>query len=224
MNEMSTISAWVTDCFSRAELFERLGIDFCCGGNKTLKDACEEKNLCTDDVLRELKQWDRNSSTTDCNHMEAGDLCNHIEETHHAYLKRMLPLVSAHLEKIVNAHGEKYAELKKTFERFTQEIESHMKEEEELIFPAIRSRKVQSHQCFSKLEEEHQSAGVLLALIRNLTNNFTLPSEACMTLKITWAELEEIEHDMHKHVYKENYLLFPLIITNKKQDNDSHAH
>lgn len=210
MNEMSTVSAWVTDRFSRAELFEILGIDFCCKGNKTLKEACEEKALCTDDVLSKLKQWDRGCSTAECNHMEAGELCDHIEKTHHAYLKRMLPLVSAHLEKIVNAHGEKYFELKKTFELFVQEIESHMKMEEELVFPAIRSRKAQNHQLFSKLEEEHRLAGALLASIRELTNNFTLPPQACMTLKTTWAELEEIEHDMHRHVYKENYLLFPL--------------
>ncbi len=141
MNEMSTISAWVTDRFSRAELFEKLGIDFCCGGNKTLKEACEEK----------------------------------------------------------------------TFERFIQEIESHMKEEEELGFPSIRCRNPNSHQFFGKLEEEHQVAGAFLVFIRRVTNNFTLPPQACMMLGTTWAELEEIEHDMHKHVYKENYLLFPLI-------------
>jgi Regulator of cell morphogenesis and NO signaling len=175
MNEMSTISAWVTDRFSRAELFEILNIDFCCGGNKTLKEACEEKNLSTDDVLRKLEQWDRSCSTTDCNHMEADELCNHIEKTHHAYLKRMLPLVHAHLEKIVNAHGEKYSELKKTFESFIREIDSHMKEEEELVFPAIRSQKPQTHEFFSKLEDEHRLAGDLLASIRNLTDNFTPP-------------------------------------------------
>lgn len=211
MNEMNTVSAWVTDRFSRAELFEKLGIDFCCKGNKTLKEACEENALCTDDVMNKLKTWDRGCQATECSSMEADELCDHIEKTHHAYLKRMLPLISAHLEKIVNAHGEKYFELKKTFALFVEEIESHMKEEEELVFPAIRCREAQSHQFFGKLEEEHRLAGALLASMRKLTNNFTPSPQACMTLKTAWAELEEIESDMHRHVYKENYLLFPLV-------------
>ena len=219
MNEVTTVSSWVNDRFSRTELFEMLGIDFCCGGNKTLQEACEEKGLCIDDVLRKLEQWNRSCPITDCNHMDASELCNHIETTHHAYLKRMFPLVQGHLERIVKSHGEKYLELKETFARFTEELESHMKKEETLVFPAIRSNITQNHQIFGKLEEEHRLAGTLLASIRKLTNNFTLPPKACMTLKTTWAELEEIERDVHKHVYKENYLLFPLIIGQKQDDN-----
>jgi len=211
MNEMTSVGDWVRERYSRAELFEKFGIDYCCGGQKSLKEACEEKKLPIHDVIRQLEAWDRNPFQEDCGVMTASQLCDHIETTHHAYLKRILPLIRGHLEKIVRSHGQEYQTLQGTFEKFIEEITAHMKEEESVVFPMIRSNAKIKGSVYQELEKEHDEAGSLLAAIRGLTQDYQLPPFACMTLQTTWDELKELERDMHFHVFKENHLLFPMV-------------
>lgn len=211
---MNTLSDWVRDRFARAELFEKLGIDFCCGGHRTLKDACEEKKLSVKETLQKLEKWDRVSIEKDCQSLSIQELCEHVITTHHAYLRRVLPLISAHLEKIVRSHGEKYLELYQVFQTFIIEINEHMEKEEKIVFPLFCSNDSKGKIACIKLELEHDEAGHLLEKMRALTNDFLLPDHACMTLQTTWEELKELEKDMHIHVFKENHILFPLI---KKQ-------
>lgn len=210
MNEMTSVGDWVRERYSRAELFEKMGIDYCCGGQKSLQEACDEKKLPVHEVIQQLEAWDQNPFQEDCGAMTASQLCDHIEKNHHAYLKRILPVIQGHLEKIVRSHGVEYQELKETFEKFTQEITAHMKQEESVVFPMIRSKSRMQEAVYQALEEEHDEAGSLLAAMRALTQEYQLPSCACMTLQTTWNELKELEQDMHFHVFKENHLLFPL--------------
>lgn len=208
MNELNTVGEWVSDRFSRTELFEKWGIDFCCGGHKSLLDACLDKHLPLATIMQELEGYDRRPAKVDCEKMSRSDLCDHIEKTHHAYLKKMIPLIRAHLEKIVRSHGKDYLPLQATFEEFALEIEKHMIKEEEAVFPLFREKEEQAFATVKALIEEHEEAGALLEKIRALTHNYQLPATACMTLRTTWSELEELEKDMHLHVFKENHYLF----------------
>lgn len=209
MNEMNTVAEWVGERISRAELFEDLGIDFCCGGNRTLKEACEERQIPLLDVLYRLRLPDSSPNDSSWVSYTPAQLCDHIEQTHHAYLKKALPRIAHHLEKIVLAHGDLYLPLLKTFSLFTSEIESHMDKEEGEVFPLYRSADPASLAKIHELEEEHQEAGRLLAEMRRLAHNYQLPPHACNTLKLAWSELENLEADMHLHVFKENHYLFP---------------
>lgn len=214
MNEMTSIRDWVSAQFSRAELFERLGIDFCCGGHRSLKEACEEKKLSVNEVIKQLESWTRDHKALDYSQMSPTDLCNHIESVHHSYMKRMIPLIRSHLIKIVNAHGNQYSLLQETFELFAKEIEKHMEEEEKVAFPLFRSEKGVKETLLSELEKEHDEAGDLLSKMRHLTHEYNPGSAACMTLQTTWAELQEMEKDMHLHVFIENHILFPKVLAN----------
>lgn len=210
MNEMNTVSDWVRDQYARAELFEKLGIDFCCKGNRSLQAACEDKQLSVKEVMKQLKECKAQVNDVDCRSMNITELCDHIEHTHHAYLKKIIPSIKVNLEKIVKAHGESYFLLKETFEKLASELEEHMKKEEENVFPLLRLADSKAARMCVQLEEEHDEAGNLLASIRTLTCNFALDPSACMTHQRTWSQLKELEEDMHLHVFKENYLLFPM--------------
>ncbi len=208
MNEMNTVAEWVGERISRAELFEDLGIDYCCGGNKTLNDACEELQLPVGDVLYRLQIPVESRADDAWLSFTPAELCDHIEKTHHAYLKDKLPRIALLLEKIVSSHGDDYRPLQETFLRFSRELESHMAKEEAEAFPLFRTSSPDRLRFINGLEHEHQEAGALLAELRKLTHHYKLPSHACMTLKRTWAELENLEMDMHLHVFKENHYLF----------------
>lgn len=211
MNETNSINEWVSEMFSRVELFDQWDIDFCCGGKKSLKQACEEKNLNVQTVMEQLKATKSCPEDVDCRTMSAAELCDHLVNTHHEFLKKIIPRIDLHLRKIVKAHGEQYLPLKETFDLFVQDIQSHMILEETIVFPHFRSGNKEAKKFCSELEKEHNEAGELLHKIRKLTNNYTAPINACNTLKLAWQELYKLEQDMHVHVYKENHFLLGQI-------------
>jgi regulator of cell morphogenesis and NO signaling len=149
------------------------------------------------------------------------DLIDHIVGTHHRYLRSELPRLDALNAKVCSAHGagnENLAVCHAVFREFCAEIRSHMMKEEEILFPAIKQIEAEKtgHRCcatiaapISVMEAEHESAGNALARMRTLTNGFTPPPEACNTYKVWLAGLAALEQDMHRHVHKENNILFP---------------
>jgi regulator of cell morphogenesis and NO signaling len=220
----STVGQLVVERPSRARVFEKLGIDYCCGGKKPLRQAIEEKNLDVGGVLQALEQestWqpqvERNWSTASLT-----DLCDHIEQTHHAYLKYELPRLEFLTAKVADRHGSHRAELveiHKIFMTLKGEMESHMMKEERILFPLCRQLDqadgpVASH-CGSVsnpiavMIREHDDAGDALARIRDLSNDYTPPLDACNTYRATFDGLRQLELDMHQHVHKENNILFP---------------
>ena len=224
LNIEATVGQLVTELPNRSRIFETLGIDYCCGGKKTLSQACAEKGLDSRSVVRLLdladmitgdpdRDWSKTSMT---------ELIQHIESTHHAYLKRELPRLAKLVQKVAIAHGAAHPELiqvRDIFGIFAGELALHMSKEESVLFPAIRRLESGdghgSCGCGSlenpihAMEHEHEDAGRDLAMLRQLTHNFVPPTSACNTYRALLAGLEELEKDMHRHVHKENSILFP---------------
>lgn len=206
---------------SRSRVFERWGIDYCCGGKRVLSDACVAKKVDPDAILRDLEASDSRAEPPEVNWAvePLARLCDHIVLTHHQYLWENLPRLSALTEKVADRHGAKdprLVELHILFESFRVEMEGHMDKEERLLFPAICSLRdgpsIDGLQgTIHAMLEDHDSAGEDLARMRLLTDGFTPSPTACNTHRAMLHALSELEADLHQHVHKENNILFPRI-------------
>jgi regulator of cell morphogenesis and NO signaling len=225
-----TLSEIVTKDFKAAAVFEKYNLDFCCGGNKPVAEACKEKGLDSSAVIDELQSvTDNNGLAGKYDHWGLDFLIDYIINNHHAYVTKMIPLISAHTQKIASVHGENHPELTQvaeSFERVYKDLKQHMIKEEQILFPFVKQLvKAKNNGNNSEppffgtvknpigmMEAEHQAAGDELREIRRLTYNYEIPDDACNTYRVTMQELKEFEEDLHKHVYLENYILFPKSI------------
>ena len=214
--------------------FEKLGIDYCCGGGKSLSDACMHAHLPVGDVLRALEQGGSftpatDGSLPDFTNGALGSLIEHIVTTHHVYVKQEVPRLQQLLQKVVSVHGKNHPELVKiqqTFPPMAAELTSHMMKEEHILFPhivaledAVNSGRPKPRPVFGTvsnpvhmMELEHDSAGAALKSISELSGNYTPPEEACFSYKTLFTALKEFESDLHQHVHLENNILFPRAI------------
>jgi regulator of cell morphogenesis and NO signaling len=222
-----TVGQLVTERPGRARIFESFGIDYCCGGKKPLEVACREKGVDPKTVLGVLAVLDEqrpDATETDWSQAGLTELADHIERSHHASLKRELPRLSFLTTKVAHAHGghrPELVELRDVFDAFRAELEAHMAKEEHVLFPLCRKLDAgvptRSH-CGSVanpirvMVQEHDDAGDALARMRSLTDGYAVPPGACNTYRAMLAALAELELDMHRHVHKENSILFPKAI------------
>ncbi len=209
---------------ARSRIFEKLGLDYCCGGKRPLAEACQSKGLDPDTVLAMLSAMEDGPDSTLPNPdtLSLSELCDHIEQVHHGYLRQELPRLDFMTQKVAAVHGEQEPRLLKIrglFESFYSEIASHTNDEEKNIFPTIRSLDEGKEKSsasnlkssLEKLESEHASAGAALAQFNQLTDNYTPPEWACNTFRALYDALHHLETDMHLHVHKENNVLFPKV-------------
>ena len=222
-----TLASIVTQNHQAVPVFEKHNLDFCCKGKRTLSEACVEKGLPVEVLLKELEAVTENEKQSQMpfTEMDAEQLIGYIIIHHHFYVKQSMPLIYSHLEKVAAKHGSRYPYMQKVFELFgmiKDEMTMHMQKEEMILFPRIK----EIENLFNNnqptnisdgyitgpvnvMEAEHEHAGKILDEIRQLTNNYTAPEDACTTFKVSLAELKEFEKDLHKHVHLENNLLFP---------------
>lgn len=213
-------------------LFERLGIDYCCGGQQSLQEACARKGLDAVSVAQTIDAFSRlqggeGSDKPDWAKQSLTALCDHIEQTHHRYLVEELPGLAALVDKVAQAHGESdpaLHQVKALFHELAAELLDHLQKEEKILFPLIRrldanqqlpagmSVEAPIHQ----MESEHASSGDALAALRDLTRGFTPPPGACGSYRAMLAGLERLERDMHLHIHKENNILFPRAIARQR--------
>jgi regulator of cell morphogenesis and NO signaling len=225
----TTVGQLVAERPSRARVFERFGIDYCCGGKKPLTLACNERGIDPWTVLEELAilehQPPHDSQEIDWTKASMTDLANHIEATHHGYLKQELPRLDFMTQKVAAAHGANHpqmATVREIFVNFKAELESHMAKEEVVLFPLCRRMEAEKRafpmHCGSVqnpirvMVAEHDDAGEALAQFRKLTNDYTPPEGVCNTYRALLDSLRQLEADMHQHVHKENNILFPRAI------------
>ncbi len=221
----TTVGEMVTNRPGLARVFERFGIDYCCGGKRTLADAAARAGANYDAVVAALESADPPAGELDPAALSLADLGQHIVETHHAYLRRELPRIDRLLEKVVAAHGERHPEVREVrrlFDPFAAELMQHMVKEELVLFPAIarmeRERRYPAGPFGSVrnpmrvMEADHEGAGDALASMRTLTDDFSPPADACPTFRALLGALAELETDMFRHVHKENNILFPRAI------------
>lgn len=228
INPNSTIGELARERPGRTRAFQELGVDFCCGGKKTVAEVCSEKGLdlaTFTEKLRAAETARPASEDADYASMPLGQLVEHIISTHHAYLKTELPRISAMAEKVAKVHGSKdprLAQVARVFAVFHAEISSHTMKEECILFPAICriGEGETGGGCpfgsvahpIGVMEAEHESAGGALAKMRELTDDFTPPDWACNTYRGLLHALSEVEADTHQHIHKENNILFPRAI------------
>lgn len=206
-----------------ARIFEKLHIDYCCGGKKSLAKVCDAKKLDASTVVA-LSTLDTapNAFQRDPDGMTLTELCDHIQETHHAYLQEELPRLDFLTRKVAAVHGghePRLLALRQVFEDFNAKMTSHTEEENQTVFPVIRKLEKRKQSTAAdvraickKLENEHDRAGAALELFNQLTDTYIPPDWACNTFRTLYDSLAHLEKDMHQHVHKENNVLFPKAI------------
>lgn len=214
-------------------VFEKYGIDYCCGGGKPLADAagrCGQELPKLIDALKEALDGPIGrveAVEEDWYATSLGALIQHIVDEHHAYMKAALPrlrsLISAVLKAHAVQHGEMLRQVQGIFKDLDEEISSHLMKEEQVLFPFITTAEARAQQglpmlsapCGSvrhpiqQMEYEHESAGRALARLREVTCDYALPTDACPTFRAMYEEFERMEADLHQHIHLENNILFP---------------
>lgn len=199
----------VTAVPARARLFERLGIDYCCGGGESLAAACRARSLDPETVAVLLGAFDETAAPgeQDWSGVPLDRLCDHIVDVHHAFLRRELPRISTLLEKCERAHG--LREPRATFDQLRAELEPHLLEEERTLFPAIRAGDPLDPALAGSLATEHAAVGGLLRRLSQLTNGYDTSAALCNTHRAALAALDDLARDVHEHIHEENNVLFP---------------
>jgi regulator of cell morphogenesis and NO signaling len=219
-----TVGDIVRDRPSLSRLFEQAKVDYCCGGKKTLDEACRKQGIDPQVFLSQLEAIAIANIEPEINvtTLSLTELADHIEQTHHAYLHFELPRLERMVTKVVAVHGDKEPRLhqiKDIFLAVSQELDTHLRKEEQILFPMLRQLESsaispQFHCAYpiQQMELEHDDAGVALGQLRQLTDNYTPPDWACNTYRATLSALADFEQDMHQHIHKENNVLFPAAI------------
>ncbi|HND95241.1 MAG TPA: iron-sulfur cluster repair di-iron protein [Chitinophagaceae bacterium] len=222
----------------KAQIFRKYGLDFCCGGKKTVKEACSEKGLDVAKIEQELLQADKvvSSRPLPYNEWELDFLADYIVNTHHSYVKKNLPDILAYANKVARVHGSRHPELlpvRELVEEVYNEMMNHMEKEERILFPYIKDivtaqKNTQPLQAshfgtvqnpINMMEMEHEVVGKNMEEIRTLTQNYVLPDDACASYSLLYRMLDEFEEDLHIHVHLENNILFPKALKAEQQLN-----
>lgn len=225
-----TLGELVAELPARGAVLESLGLDFCCGGAQTLEVACRNAGLDATTVARLLANPPIVAAGTagaepDVRRMSLTELVDHIEQAHHVFMRTALPRLADQAAKVSSAHGESYPEvcsMQNVLAGLSAELEMHLAKEEQVLFPAIRSLEQTggsaSFHCgdlsapIRVMFMEHDQAGEALARLRQLSSGYALPADACATFEAYYAGLQELERDLHRHIHKENNVLFPRVL------------
>ena len=222
------IGTYVAQDYRTAAIFKKYKIDFCCNGNRTIQETCNKKGIDSLTLIEELEailQSD-NEQNIDYTSWPIDLLVDYIEKKHHRYVEERLPVLRQFLDKLCRVHGKSHPELLKINALFVAsagELASHMKKEELILFPFIKTmvkarlnnttpvspqfKSVENP--IAMMRQEHDNEGERFRQIAKLTNDYVPPSGACNTFKATYALLEEFEKDLHLHIHLENNILFP---------------
>ena len=217
--------------------FEKLGIDYCCGGSRTLGEACAEAKISVDEALDRLQKSMTAappSTGQDWQNQPLADLITHITSTHHVFVREECPRIEALAAKVVSVHGKNHPELLQAQELFAalaEELRVHLMKEEQVLFPYI-ARMEESVMAgepvppamfgtvvnpVRMMMQEHDSAGDVLRSLRAVTNDYTLPEDACISYRTLYQALQGFEADLHQHIQLENNILFPRAVAMEAQ-------
>lgn len=229
------VGAVVAANYRAADVFTKYGIDYCCGGQISVGQACAEKGLDPAALMDEVAQAAAQGGPVAAYNQWGLDfLADYIVNQHHAYTKTMIPRLAAMMEAVIAAHAESHPELyaiDASWQAVSGELIMHMQKEELMLFPYIK-RLVRSSQeggplprpkfgsaaeLIELMEDEHQSTGDQLAAIEQGSGGFTPPEDACPTFQALYRYLEEFQAQTKEHVHLENNILFPKAIALEAQ-------
>ena len=230
-----TLGEIVAKDMHKAQIFKKYGIDFCCGGKKTVKEACADKGLDYAAIEQELQKADQVVSTRPLpyNDWALDFLADYIVNTHHSYTKKQLPEIRGYAAKVARVHGDNHPELLKIYqlvEEVSAEMSAHMVKEEQILFPYIKEIVASKNKTadsqyntlgsvqgpISMMEMEHEHTGNAMEQIRLLSKNYSLPEDSCASYSLLFRMLEELEEDLHMHIHLENNILFPKALDMEK--------
>jgi len=225
-----TVRELALESSSATRVFEILGIDYCCGGDKPLEEACRVAGLDLEQVQRELENAGQDSRPTprDWQREPLSELIAHINATHHKFVRTEVTRLEPLMEKVCRVHGQNHPELlhvQAVFRKLARELTSHMMKEEMVLFPyVVRMEAVMQGESVlpapfgtvanpvSMMEHEHDSAGNALRALRSASNGYVVPEGACASYQALYRALAEFEADLHQHIHLENNILFPRAI------------
>jgi regulator of cell morphogenesis and NO signaling len=230
-----SIGQIVADDYRAAVTFKKYGIDFCCKGNRSIGEACQAKGIDPKKVYDELDQLcDQPNGSVDFNLWPLDLLAEYIEKVHHSYVRERTPTIQQFLAKVYQVHGKNHPELFEIYQQFiasSQDLAAHMKKEEMILFPFIKSLadavgkgNIVSKPHFGTIEnpismmkEEHDIEGERFKMIATLANNYVIPDDACNTYRVVMKMLQDFESNLHHHIHLENNILFPKAIKLESQ-------
>ena len=222
----------------KAEVFKKYGLDFCCGGKKTVKEACAEKGIDVTKVEQELQHSNTakisNARSLPYNDFSLDFLADYIVNMHHSYVKKSVPDLRDYAAKVAKVHGNLHPELleiNKLTQEVCDEMTEHMGKEENVLFtyikkmvvadesgipvPGTKSNLIENE--INTMESEHEVVGKNMEKIRELSNNYTLPEDSCASYAFLFKSLEDFENDLHIHIHLENNILFPKAVKLEKK-------
>ncbi|MBO0857389.1 MAG: iron-sulfur cluster repair di-iron protein [Chloracidobacterium sp.] len=232
INDKTTVRELAAGALGATRVFESFGIDYCCGGHRTLADACREASLPVEDLTRSLEEAESASqpgAERDWRHESLAALTEHIIDTHHFGARREIDRLEKLFDKVCSRHGEKHPELfdaQKTFSQLKQDLIPHMLKEEQVLFPyitrleeaAVEGRAVPPpffgtvRNPVRMMMTEHDTAGDLLRRLRGITNAYTTPPDGCVSFQTLCQAMAAFEADLHQHIHLENNILFPRAV------------
>ncbi len=224
----ATLTALVTARPGLAATLDRVGLDYCCGGRRTLAAAADAAGLDLDtvlEILNRVSETEPEAGSEGWTSMSPTELVDHLEATHHAYLREALPRAAVLADKVASVHAERHPELAVVsglVAELRAELEPHLMKEERILFPMIRelgaATQTPQFHCGSLANPirvmafEHDTAGDLLARLRAATSGYAVPDDGCASYQALYVTLAELEADTHLHVHKENNVLFPAVL------------
>jgi regulator of cell morphogenesis and NO signaling len=227
-----TVREYALEIPAATRIFEKLGIDYCCGGGKSLVDACTAVGISVDEVLESLNAEVNSVSTSaakDWQALSQAELITHIVNKHHAFTREELVRLEALLAKVSGVHGKNHPELfqiQDQFGKLREELEPHMLKEESVLFPyivrmeeAAVANQTLPPPSFRTVQNpvrvmmaEHDAAGYILGRMREASSDYAVPPDACISYQTLYSALKELEADLHQHIHLENNILFPQAV------------
>jgi len=223
-----TVREYALEIPGATRIFEKLGIDYCCGGGTSLADACVKVGINVDEVLDSLKTTDRSETFAGREWQTAShaELIAHIVEKHHTFTRDELVRLEALLAKVCEVHGQNHPELfqiQSQFQELRRDLEPHMLKEEQVLFPyivrmeeAIEKKQPPQVPPFGTVRNpvrmmmaEHDAAGEILRTMREASSDYTTPPDGCFSFHTLYSALVALEADLHQHIHLENNILFP---------------
>lgn len=233
-----TIGEIVTADLRKAPVFRKYGIDFCCGGKKTVGQVCKEKNIDQVALEKDLSQvnGEPRSNEANADQWEPDFLAEYIVNVHHAYVRQSMPYLLEWSKKVAMKHGERFPqaiEINVLVNAVAEELDTHMMKEENILFPYIKelSRMKREGRTIEPspfgtvanpirmMEHEHESVGELFMQLEKLTNMFTPPMDACNTHRALYVNLQEFENDLFLHIHLESNILFKKAVKMEQEMN-----
>jgi len=233
INASKTVRELTLEIPGATRVFEKAGIDYCCGGGKPLQEACATAGVSTDEVVRSLEQAGESSSpaadATQWQTQPLSELVSHIVSRHHVFTKDELTRLDALLSKVCSVHGQNHPELfriQSLFQNLNRDLIPHMQKEEMVLFPYIEQMEEAASKgrpspvpFFGTVQNpirmmmmEHETAGEILKQIRQISGAFSVPKDGCISYETLYKALDVLEQDLHQHIHLENNILFPRAV------------